>query len=92
MISAWSNVEEVYTNGDNTEKFILIYGYFHGNKYLGLYWTNYCQNAPMVVDKSIQNVILSGLLQKALDNGNHPKEINALLKAIEFFKSTREEN
>lgn len=82
-MSDWKNIQTIYTNGEDPEKFSLIIGEFYDRKVLGMCWTRYCQTAPMIVDDNVRNIILSGLLQQELNKQN---DVSKLLMAIRFFQ------
>ncbi|PLV53685.1 hypothetical protein [Erwinia sp. B116] len=91
MISYWKSPKEIYSD----DEFVLIIGnYDHlnqdngGYKALGVHWGNYPQSrgilSPCVIPDSTRSAILSGLLHKAVTEGDIQK-IESITEAITFF-------
>lgn len=92
MISYWSEVEEIYHDGD----FVLIIGRYNhkneqpiGDKCLGVHWGDYPQSrgvlSPCVIPSATKNAILAGLLYQAVID-KKIDVIEKIRKAIEYFK------
>lgn len=82
-MSAWQNIQAIYTNSEDPDKFSLIIGEFDGRKALGIHWSIYGAKAPMLVDDQVRNIILSGLLQQAMMENS---DVSSIIKAIQFFE------
>jgi len=93
IISSWKNVEILYENGE----MCIIYGeYSHNNtekadKRLGICWYEYpkARNgklAPLVIQKEIGGIILSGLKNKAILEVNKDLLVK-IDKCIDFLNS-----
>lgn len=99
MTSSWdkASIKEIYHNGEKYDRFTIIYGWFRGQKHLGLCWdSGYSANAPLVVDDVTRNAILTGLLNDALQQKARITEaqtaldqsIHNLTEAIRFFNES----
>lgn len=91
MISYWKNTKEVYFD-DGLTLIIGWYYYKHmhngGYKSLGIHWETYPKSrgilSPCVIPEDTRDSMLSGLLHKAIMEGDTSK-IENLTLAIKFF-------
>lgn len=79
-MGAWQKVRPIYENGEDPEKFSVVVGEFKGRKVLGICWSQYHQNSPMIVDDNVRNIILAGLWQQAMTEPAEQKTYMADLK------------
>ena len=93
MVSYWKDHRDIYHDGD---AFTVIIGtYDHQNsghpfKSLGVHWGTYPNSrgilSPCVIPKDARDALLSGLLHKAVVDGD-TETIKNITEAIDFFKS-----
>jgi len=93
MISYWKEHQQIYVD----EGFVLITGWYDhknqsqgGVRALGVHWGSYPQSravlSPCVIPEATRSAILSGLLHKAVSDGDLG-HVNSITEAIGFFRS-----
>ena len=93
MISYWKQPKQIY----NDAGLVLIIGWYDhknqndgGHKALGVHWGDYPLSrnvlSPCVIPEATRNAMLSGLLHKAVVDGNTGL-IDSIKDALEFFRT-----
>lgn len=87
MTLRWEMIGEPIYQAEDDDIFSLVMGKFNGYPALGIYWDRHCRNAPVVLEKNVETILITGLLQQAISKGNQ-SEIEKFMEVIKFLNST----
>lgn len=87
MTPRWEIIGEPIYQVTDDDNFSLVMGKFDDFPALGICWDRHCRNAPLVLEKNVETILITGLLQQAISNGKQ-EDIEKFMRVIRFLNST----
>lgn len=87
MTKRWEIDDVVYAFEEDVDTLSLVIGKFDGFPALGMHWKKHNKNAPIVLAKQVETILLTGLLQQAILQGDL-NQIDKLVEVIQKLNGT----